>query len=560
MTSALNFNIGTKFNPEGINQFKAAFTSTLGTVGKVAAGMAKLATSAKFIGTLSGLFVAWEVGKAGVDLIKFLVGAAPAAARAELGFQRLETQLGRLGISSKENIKAISSFANTTGSKTRFSSEETVAAVTQSLRVTKDLRLSLKQTTIAQDLAASSGMDLASANAFLTRAQMGYTRQLAFATGIRNSDLAVAAKQGKLLDLVAEKTKNGAAKEAETYGVKLIRLQNIQQQTQESIGKMGLPLAKLGLNFKLFFAEVKSGLIEYTKAWLESGLNIGKTIQKIKADAKFLKDVMAPRDEFSFDRNKALEMKQLTRGATYSERYKIEEDFRKADEDLKFAIKYGTKELTKAQFERINQFQWAQRELQRVEGDEITTQEEKAKKSFDANQKEKARADAMAKDPQQRFRQVAELLKNAKQMKLPEKDILDLVGGMYGLGKGGKIGKFQTDTKQVEDLIKQSEEAMAAAEKGRDLYKERQASRNASTSGKVEGDTSLAGKLADLASLTGEKIRAKVQPVINLVVDVEYAADQLQAAAKKAVSDAYQNQLAFLVGGTKRAKAQESLT
>ena len=383
MASSLLFRIQSVFDNTGFREAAGSFASTLGWIGKLTAGMGKFLFSAKTIGTVLGVMTAIDIAKGIGATVKYLWQAAPAAAAAEVTFNRLQMSLSAIGKGSKDNVELVTEFAKQASLKSRYSAEEIESAFTSAVRKTGSMRLALKEVSVAQNMAAATGMDLGTAVAYLNRAMTGQTRMLGQLTNLRQADIQLAVKQGTLLDLVSSKFAGGAAKDLETYSAKHAMLTNILRVNQQELGNLLLPLKKTGVEFQIAGARVESYLIGLLTAPMTLKGFWNALIGTTDA-AKKLKEMMLPGKEFSFNFgkefeiqakqlesgaskiSKAVELKNMAIGTSYEQQKQLAADVKAAEDALSFAVHSGTEDLTKEQLDSIKKFKWASDELDRV--------------------------------------------------------------------------------------------------------------------------------------------------------------------------------------------------
>lgn len=519
MASSLLFRIQSIFDNTGFREASASFASTLGWIGKLSGGMAKLAFSAKGIGAIGAAFLAWDVAKAGVGILKFLYNAAPAAATAEVSFTRLNTQLKLMGKGSADNIKLIQTYAEQTAQKSQFAGVEVQSAVTAALRRTGDLRTALKEVSVAQDLAAATGMSLEEATNTLNRAQAGYTRILSQITDLRQTDIQQAVRQGTLLDLVSKKFSGSASDAANTYAGKLAILSNLHKKLGEDIGNVGLPLRKFVADLEIFglttLINAGKGLTALKGGLL--GLPLAFILAKKEADA--FKRAMAPGKEFTFNFDKELELENARLGKTRDERQQIARDWARIDDILVVAEGDGVDALTKEQIALVQSTQWGSRQLEQLLSDRVSKTKEMAKKQFEARRQYDNRD---KKTPMENFKEGISIVKAAEQANVPAKQLADYLNKSYGISKG------------LAEMLATVGESYFKIFDNVDNSLERIKLHMAEISGKsnVDKAKSLYG---DLSAAVDSVIKTQVQPKFNVKIDFAVPVEAIQEAVKNVI-------------------------
>ena len=519
MASSLLFRIQSIFDNTGFREAAGSFASTLGWVGKLAAGMGKLAFSAKGIGAIGAGLLAWDVAKAGVGILKFLYNAAPAAAKSEVAFNRLSTQLRLMGKGSAANINMVKAFADQVSQKTQFAGTEVQAAVTAALRRTGDMRLALKQVSVAQDFAAATGMDLATATNILNRAQAGYTRVLTQVTDLRQSDIQQAVRQGTLLDLIAKKFSGAASSAASTYAGKLAILANAHAKLGEEIGSISLPIRKLITDLEIFGTTV---LINTTKGVKQLqggllGLPLAFILAKKEADA--FKRAMAPGKEFTFNFDKELELENARLGKTRDERQQIARDWARIDDILVAAEGDGVDSLSKEQIALVQSTQWGNRQLEQMLSDRVTKTKDYAKKQFEA-QRERELGTGDKKGIMDQAKSMLDLVTGATQAKIPLEQLSAELSKGFGISKGiaNTISTIGMTLAPAFDLIDKSVESIKA--------------KLATMSGSAPDMTT---RMAAIAGQIENIVRTEVQPKFNVKIDFAVPPEVIQEAVRSAI-------------------------
>lgn len=601
MASSLLFRIASVFDNSGFKDAASSFASTLGWVGKLTAGMAKFALTGKVLGRVLGIVTAIDIAKGIGSMVKYLWQAAPAAAAAEGTFNRLQMSLSAIGKGSKENIELVTEFAKQASLKSRYSAEEIQAAFTSAVRKTGNMRLALKEVSIAQNMAAATGMDLGTAVAYLNRAMTGQTRMLSQLTNLRQADIQLAVKQGTLLDLVGKKFAGGAAKDLETYSAKHALLNNILKANQEELGKITLPLKKAWTEFEIAGAKMQSWLIGLTQAPITLK-GFWAALTGSTEAAKKLKEMMVPGPEFSFNFgkeyeiqakqleagaykvSKAIELKTLAIGKSYDDQKQLAADVQAAEDALTFAMHSSTEALTAEQLNSIKKFQWGSDELTSIIK-QSTGQQEDAFNSREAVTEAARKADdALAfaitygteqlslaqKDAIKKFQYAAQEYEGlqrrdieTKKKLLGEKFELDREAAAKeaSLSPSARYGKelaqqqnildnakkLNLTKQQTIDLITQSfnvskDEAKKMAEAGSSLLPALQSIDKMLATGKARTGTSQSDSLLNNAKiLTGEvvtAIKAQIDPMWKFAINFNMSPEGIKAAVNEAVIEA----------------------
>jgi len=519
MASSLLFRIQSIFDNTGFREASSSFASTLGWIGKLSGGMAKLAFSAKGIGAIGAAFLAWDVAKAGVGILKFLYNAAPAAAASEVAFTRLNTQLKLMGKGSAQNLKMIQTYAEQTAQKTQFAGVEVQSAITTALRRTGDMRTAIKEVSVAQDLAAATGMSLADATNTLNRAQAGYTRILSQITDLRQADIQQAVRQGTLLDLVAKKFTGSAAAAAGTYAGKLAILNNLNQKLAENIGAIGLPIRKLVADFEIFGTTVVLNAGNAITKLQGGLLGLPLAFMQAKKEADAFKRAMAPGKEFTFNFDKELELENLRLGKTRDERQQIARDWARIDDILVVAEGDGVDALSKEQIALVQSTQWGSRQLEQLLSNRVSKTKELAKKQFDARRKYENQD---KKTPMENLKSGIDLVKAAEQANLPAKQLAEYLSKSYGISKG-LAEMLATVGESYFKIFDNVDNSLASIK-----------THMAEISGmsNVDKAKSLYG---DLSAAVDNVIKTQVAPKFNVKIDFAVPPEVIQEAVKNAI-------------------------
>ena len=528
MASSLLFKIASTFNNAGFKEAASSFASTLGWVGKLSVGIAKFAVQGKVLGRIFGVLAAIDIAKAGFGLVKFLLTAAPAAGRAEVSFTRLKTQLNLMGKGSRENIGLITKFADQTSRKSQFGADEVQAAVTMALRRTGDMRLALKQVSVAQDLASATGMDLASATTMLSRAQAGYTRGLTQITNLRQADIQQAVRQGTILDLVGKKFAGSSSAAAGTYAGKLAILANTSMQLREEFGKIGLPIAKLITDIKILGL---TAVLEGTRGLdkLKGGLiGLPLAFMQAKKEADAFKKAMASGKEFTVNVDKGLELANVRLGKARDERQQIARDLARIEDILAIAEGDGVDALSKEQIDLVQSYQWSTRELQALLSKRVSATKDAAKAQFDATRERELNQDDRT-GILGKARNIADFIKGAKQAKMSTSDIAAELAKGFGVSK--------SLASMVAEIGVGLQPAFTAIDKSLDSVKVKLA--------EISG-LSKFDQLKALGTEIEAVIKAQVQPKFNVKIDFAVPPEAIQSAVRTAITSTLPAMLASL--------------
>ena len=383
MASSLLFRIKSTFDGTGVRAAQASFKSTLGLIGRLTVGTAKLALTFSNLGVALALVGTVQA----VKLTKNLLASNQEAINAEQSFTRLRIQLNLIGQESTQNIKRIQQFAIQTADATRFSVRQVQEATAIALRRTGDLGKAIRQVSIAQDISAVTGRDLIRTTRLLNLAQAGNVRILTQITNLRRADIQAAVRQGTLLDLLAEKFGGAASREASTLASRLTTLRNAQELLNAEIGAIGIPFRIFTTNVAIFVAQTATKLVK-SLTDIRTSIAGPQGFARALIEAFSNKDLDAAIDKTSgriFDFNKELEIRTLRLGRSREELRNLARLVVKIEQDLLQAQQVGTRTLTEAQIERINAFKFAQQELQAI----LRSETEGAQETFNALQKQR---------------------------------------------------------------------------------------------------------------------------------------------------------------------------
>jgi len=540
MASSLLFKIASTFNNTGFKEAASSFASTLGWVGKLSVGIAKFAVQGKVLGRIFGVLTAIDIAKAGFGLVKYMLAAVPAAGRAEVSFTRLKTQLKLMGQGSKENLGQITKFADQASRKSQFGADEIQSAVTLALRRTGNMRLALKQVSVAQDLASATGMDLFSATNMLSRAQAGYTRGLTQMTNLRQADIQQAVRQGTVLDLVAKKFAGSSSAAAGTYAGKLAILNNMHKQNQESMGNLLLPIKKLGVDFQILALKgIRYTISELSQ--LDRGLlAIPRLFLAARKAAEDLKKSTAGGKEFTFNFDKELELENAKLGKTADERAQIVRDVFRIEELLSIAEMDAVEILTKEQIDLVQSYQWSNRELEAALSKRVSNAKSAAEKQFEATR-------ALSEGATDRsgilgnMLNTAELISGAVKAKIPIADLAKEIQRGWGISKNLSMTIASIGTGLVPIFTKLDDITRSVNERL-----------------SVMGSQSVVDKTAAIAGRLETLVKTELQPKLNFSFDINLSVAAIQAAVHQAIQHALPDLISKLFRNSAVATSKEN--
>lgn len=433
MASSLLFRIKSIFDNTGFREAEGGFKSVLGVVGKLGLAAAKMAFSFRFLGAVLGV----EVVKGLFNVGKGILTAVPAAARAESSFVRLRTQLELLGLGSASNIKQLTKFAQESSKALGFASSQTEEAVAIALRRTGDVNKAIKQVSVAQNIAAATGRDLITVTQLLNIAQAGNTRVIRQITNLRQADIEAAIKQGKLLDILADKFGGAAAKQAGTLAGKLEILRGNLGELKEEVGAFGLPFSKFIADLEILGSRIALDLLRgfkestnvvaafreglssptfldrYIQAVVKTGsatLGLGVALRVAAKDSEdFNKKVSELTKPTFFDFDKQFEINTKRIGKSFEERRKLFADQARAEALIAIVQKQGAEVLTKEQADFLQQFQFGTAAITKATRD--LTEKQKAAQEERARSQARIAAGLSPKVPGGLASQAQDLLK-----------------------------------------------------------------------------------------------------------------------------------------------------
>lgn len=201
--------------------------TSAGAVGGQAFGGGMLSAAKKFAAPLAGLFVATAV-------VDFFKDAAQAAIEDEKSVVALATAMDNLGMSTQnaDAEKFISDMQRSTG----VADDELRPALQKLLTATGDLTQSQKLLSLAQDISAGTGRDLASVSQGLARASMGQFSALQRLGIPLDADIIKSKDFAAATDVLSQKFGGQAAAAADTYGGRLKILSTTADEAKETIG------------------------------------------------------------------------------------------------------------------------------------------------------------------------------------------------------------------------------------------------------------------------------------------------------------------------------------
>jgi len=385
MASSLLFKISTIFSGAGFRAAGEGLGRLLRLTAPLILSLTKLGVRFGILQTIIGVVF-------GRALIRGIQGTIAEATRAETAFSRLGVQLNLLGQGSRKNIGEVTKFAKESAGATRFAARETQEAVTIALRRTGDVATALKQVAVAQDIAAATGKDLRRTTLLLNIAQAGNTRILRQITNLSKEQIATALRQGRLLDVLAEKFGGAASTEAQTLAGRISVLKNQQELLNEEFGKIGIPISKFVTNIRILGAgltrfAVREGTVAASaigdlasrftflgRLVEASGSGFDQLRRKLSEispafrnafgdAASSIRDNVRAVTTGIVDIDKELELRFLRAGKTRAEIRTINREVSRVQQDLLQAERSGVRSLKQIQIERIKDFKFSQREL-----------------------------------------------------------------------------------------------------------------------------------------------------------------------------------------------------
>lgn len=548
MASSLLFRIKSTFDSAGFKEAQSGFTGVLGTLGKLTMGAASLAFGFKNLGSALGVLTAVQLLK----FTKFLFTTNAAAVQAQSSIVRLRTQLDLLGQGGAQNLSRITKFAQQTATTTRFSAQEIEEAITVAIRRTGNLQQAIKQVTVAEDIAAATGRDLITVTNLLNFAQAGNTRLIRQITNLRQADIEAAIRQGNLIDILAQKFKGAASKEAGTLAVRLQILGNVTEQLREELGKIGLPFTTFITNIRILVRELElfgvraaagigRGFFGNLRAFLQTIADNPTTIRRftdnllaginpLTAFALGMRQASQDTENFQnklialsqgpvFDFDKQFEINTLRLAKTVDQRIQIARDIARADELIRIGQRSGFEVLNEEQIKFLEQFQYGQRAI-----------EQGTRNLTDAQKKQ----DQVARERRARGRASSPFDIRG--------DIIDKYVQLNNIFKN--TGQSLSALEQF--LITFGNESPAAAKRTVEAFGYAHAAiqgvKNV-TSGLNEAIKELAspdviGKLAEVGQRIGQAVEVRFKPALNVNVSFATNPEDIKKAIQEAVAGA----------------------
>jgi hypothetical protein len=219
--------VGVKLEARGMAQVKGAFADISGEAKKIKSNLISLLSPTNAIKTaMAGI----AGGLTGAAIGSFLKGAINEARDAELVLHELQTAVENTGQSYSVWEKNLDGAADGLAKLTTFSDDAARGALTRMVVVSGDVAGSIKNVTVAADLAAFKHIELSEAADVVGRAMVGNTKAL--------KQLGISVKDGAgAIDELADKVRGFAEGEADTLTGALKQMSNQWGEVQEAIGK-----------------------------------------------------------------------------------------------------------------------------------------------------------------------------------------------------------------------------------------------------------------------------------------------------------------------------------
>jgi len=407
MASSLTFRLRALFESTGFREAQRGFADVLGVVGRLAVAAAGLVFRFRTLGLVLGGVAVVQAGRLAINLAR----SGEAAVRAETAFVRLQTQLDLLGEGSQENIRQVTRFAQAAESSTRFAATEIQESVAIAIRRTGDLERALRQVSVAQDIAAATGRSLRNVTLLLNIAQAGNTRLIRQITNLRRADIQAAQRQGRLIELLADRFGGAAQREAGTFAARLEILTNAQERFRREIGEIFLPLRQFVLGIRIGLTQsvneaisvFKSltgaggglaGILQrnatFTDRFAEAFARVGSAgaafaiaLQQARQDTEeFQQSVSGAAGAFTFNFERQLEIATLRLGRTRDERRQIGRDIARANEIIRLVETRLLSGLRAEQVEFVQQFQFGRRAIDAALRTQVSEEEENQRRLF----------------------------------------------------------------------------------------------------------------------------------------------------------------------------------
>lgn len=565
MASSLLFRIKSIFDSTGFREAEGGFKSVLGVVGKLGIAAGKVAFSFRFLGAVLGI----EVVKGLFNVGKGILTAVPAAARAESSFVRLRTQLELLGQGTSFNLKQLTKFAQESSKALGFSASQTEEAVAIALRRTGDVNKAIKQVSVAQNIAAATGRDLITVTQLLNVAQAGNTRIIRQITNLRQADIEAAVKQGKLLDILADKFGGSAAKQAGTLAGKLQILQGNLGELKEEFGAFGLPFAKFIADLKILGSRIALDLLRgfkestnvvaafreglssptfldrYILAVRNTGsatLGLGIALRSAAKDSEdFQKKVSELTKPTFFDFDKEFEINTKRLGKSFEERRKLFEDQARAEALIAIIQKQGAESLTKEQLDFVQQFQFGTAAITKATRD--LTEKQKTAQDERARSQARIAAGLSPRVPGGIAAQANDLIKivqTAQQAGLGFKQVADEIQRITG-----------ASPQQAQLLVNTFTQANRAIS----LFN----SSLATTKSNLEtlAKSSVTGLGGSVAKELENTAKAIIKPAFNIKIGFDIPPETVKAAVAEAIRSSLPGLIASLISNSRNAAREE---
>jgi hypothetical protein len=201
--------------------------ASAGKAGGKVFGGGMLDAAKKFVAPLAGLFAVGAV-------VDFFSAAATAAMEDQKAVVALATAMDNLGLSSQNAVAE--DFVSGLSKATGVADDELRPALQKLLTATGDLAQSQKLLSLAQDISAGTGRDLASVSQALARASTGQVSALTRLGIPLDAGIIKSKDFGAAVDVLSTKFGGQAAAAAATYSGQLQRVQTAAGEAQEAVG------------------------------------------------------------------------------------------------------------------------------------------------------------------------------------------------------------------------------------------------------------------------------------------------------------------------------------
>ena len=200
--------------------------------------------------------VAFAGAVAGVGaLTAMMVKATQMAAKEEIQTAQLAHQIGRLGIDSEAAMRQVDALANSQQSLTRFGDTDTRRMLAAMIMLTNDYEGSMKNLSLAQDMAESGMFDQRSAARYLGMAMQGniemlgrYIPELKTSVNASLAQMSASEKAAFAIKLLEEKFGGLAKQMGTTTAGAWAKLMNTASDAMEAMGAGMLAETSSGLN------------------------------------------------------------------------------------------------------------------------------------------------------------------------------------------------------------------------------------------------------------------------------------------------------------------------